>query len=212
MRPNSAEEWQRLTKLYGEMSDGQVQELAESYSDLTEFAQPILRDELKKRGMDDPQAPATEPPLRRNPQEEGDGAGEAKPVEYSWMVLLCQCDSNEHAYQLQEVLYREGIDSWVDNEKSPGRHGLRYPEVLVAPDQLEKARRIAAQPIPQGILNDAKNLQSEDFVAPRCPRCKSEEVLLVTTEPTNQWQCDECGAKWSDRVPVDSSARSQPTS
>ena len=42
-------EWTRLTQLYGEMGDLELREL--DPRDLTEVAQQVLRDELRKRGL-----------------------------------------------------------------------------------------------------------------------------------------------------------------
>ncbi len=58
-------EWQRLTAHYGAMGDEELQELAEAYDSLTELAQEILRDELRKRKLPEPclnQAEDTTPP------------------------------------------------------------------------------------------------------------------------------------------------------
>jgi hypothetical protein len=207
MRPSPVEEWQRLTKLYGEMSDGELLQLAEGYTDLTEIAQPILRDEMKKRGLGDPTAPTAKAPVPQEP--EGDGEGES--VEYTWKVLLCQCDTTEEAYYLKAALKRQDLDAWITEPDATTITGVRFPKVFVAADQLEEAQRIAAQPIPQDILDEAKEPLPEDFVAPECPRCHSSESLLVSIEPTNQWRCDECGAEWSDPAPAEA-APSEPVS
>ena len=47
-------DWQSLTKLYGEMSDEELLELDAQLGDLTEMAQQVLRDEMKKRGLSRP--------------------------------------------------------------------------------------------------------------------------------------------------------------
>jgi hypothetical protein len=206
MRSNPAEEWQRLTSLYAEKSDEELLELGADFKDLTEFAQPNLRDEMKKRGLGEPTAPTAKRSQPQPPPEHADTAGESELVEYSWMVMLCRCDTTEQANQLQDALYRGGVDAWIQNEKSPGRHGLRYSELLVAPDQLDEARRIAAQPLPQDILDAANAPPLEDFVPPACPKCHSENSLLEGSEPTNSWRCDDCGYEWSEAASGDDNA------
>jgi hypothetical protein len=50
-------EWRRLTEHYAGMYDEELLDLARDYKDLTEMAQQVLRDEMKKRGLSDPTAP-----------------------------------------------------------------------------------------------------------------------------------------------------------
>jgi hypothetical protein len=57
------EEWKRLSALYSEMSDGELLELKDALNDLTDGAQCVLRDELKKRHLWDVASPVG--PARR---------------------------------------------------------------------------------------------------------------------------------------------------
>jgi hypothetical protein len=57
MQTSPAEEWQRLTEHYREMSDEALEELALDFGDLTETAQQALSSEMRMRGLDDPLAP-----------------------------------------------------------------------------------------------------------------------------------------------------------
>jgi hypothetical protein len=219
MRPTPADEWQRLTKLYSEMPDGALLELAETYGDLTEIAQPILRDEMKKRGLgEDVLQPPPDPSGRKTAfarivprfsesdrdAETPEDGGHAEPLhEYTWKTELCSCNSSEEAWQICEVLRLAGIESWTDSPAAEQALDLRNIRILVAADQLDEARAVTARPIPQDIIDQSK-MPDEEFVAPTCPKCRSEEVLLVANEPTNQWRCDECGAEWSDSAPANS--------
>ena len=51
MPTDPLEEWRRLTALYSEMGDIEIQDLADQINDLTPTAQQVLRDELKKRTL-----------------------------------------------------------------------------------------------------------------------------------------------------------------
>jgi hypothetical protein len=51
------EEWRRLTAHYAGMWDDELLNLAADYKDLTEMAQQVLRDEMRKRKLGDPSAP-----------------------------------------------------------------------------------------------------------------------------------------------------------
>ncbi len=54
MQNDPAGEWTRLTRLYGEKSDEELLALAEEFGNLTEIAQGVLRDELRKRKLEEP--------------------------------------------------------------------------------------------------------------------------------------------------------------
>ncbi len=125
--------------------------------------------------------------------------------DYTWKTVLRDCDSPEQAMQLQEALRRAGIESWV---KFDGHTTAFVPrierqltvaglQILVAADQLEEARMIAAKPIPQDIIDDSK-VEVPEFVAPKCPRCGAGDPILVDVNPANTWQCEQCGREWTE--------------
>jgi hypothetical protein len=203
MQSNPAEEWQRLTEHYRGMLDGELEELADSFGDLTETAQQVLRNELRSRGLDEPGAKkaaaryaAPAAPARFASQADksnGDEEGDL-PKGYTWKTPLCECDTSAEAYQLKQVLQRAGIDSWIEgaNSRSGG-----YPKVLVAADQLEQAIEIANQPIPQEIVEESR-IEVPEYVPPTCPKCGAEDPVLESAEPTNAWLCEACGEQWSE--------------
>ena len=61
MQGNSAQDWQELAERYREMSDGELEELAFDFADLTETAQQVLRSELSKRRLELPPTGAESP-------------------------------------------------------------------------------------------------------------------------------------------------------
>jgi len=220
MQSDPGIEWQRLTRLYGEKSDEELLELGDDFGNLTEVAQQVLRDETKKRGLPAPQGPRPQPPPDRRPSfgqwnrataepngaldPEDDDAGPQDfenndlPREYTWKTLLCTRDTQEEAWQISEVLKRAGIESWIE-APAQGSLDVTGPRVVVAADQLDEARAIAARPIPQDIVDQSKT-PVEDFEAPTCPQCGAADPLLEAIEPCNQWRCEACGAEWKDAV------------
>src|ERR1035441_8004448 len=127
MQADPMAEGQRLTQLYREMGDGELEELDADSSDLTEVAKQVLRDEMKKRGLNEPREPSTEPNrtgsfgaskwgtgIDAAAGEEAAEEGES-PVEYTWKLPLCECEDSEKVWQIQEVLRQAGIESWKDN-------------------------------------------------------------------------------------------------
>jgi hypothetical protein len=243
MQSNPIVEWQRLSELYREKSDEELQELAADFADLTEAAQQALRGEMRSRGLGDPeasrgsardgqdapaQAASSLPPsdlIAERTSEAlveqagglmglGAGAprlvsdqpeavdGEEGPHEYTWKTPLCECETQEQAWQLTEALKRAGIESWIESRESysPYRHvGLdaRGPRVMVAADRLEEAQRIAAQPIPQEIVDQAR-LALPEYEPPACPNCGATEPVLEGVDPANTWRCEACGKPWEE--------------
>ncbi len=217
MQDDPVRYWQDLTGNYRQMSDRELLELAANPEELTEVAQQVLRDEMRLRRLEKGRpAPAMASTPDFNPSAHSDNVGgpfldtyapppedleEGAPAEYTWKTLLCDCESNDHAWQLFEALKRHGIESWV-RQVSPYSTDIRGPQVYVAADQLDQAQVVAAKPIPQDIIDDWNTVVPE-FELPICPQCGSkEEVVLECTEPSNSWHCEACGAEWTDAEPA----------
>lgn len=199
MLDNPEKEWRRLTELYADMYDEQLQELAADFGNLTEMAQQVLRDEMKKRGLSDPTQPKPPQslPVRFTAPEPGEAAGE-EPAEFTWKTDLCACEDWKHAWQIREALRLAGIESWIDSSSRYGNGGTG-PRVQVAADQLDEARQVIAQPIPQEII-DESNTDIPEFEAPHCPQCGTQDAVLISVEPVNTWSCEACGREWSEAV------------
>ena len=224
-------EWRRLTEHYREIGDEELLQLAAGVADLTETAQQALAQEMRSRGLVDPRSPgqpthhaestihAIESPLRGDempedpdsitsaagllgtrapqlvpdtPDADEDDTGEH---DYTWRTYLCECETRQQAMELCEVLKRAGIDCWIAS------YGLVYPRVLVAADQLDQARAIAARPIPQQIIDDSKT-EAPEYELPKCPKCGAEDPILESVEPANHWRCEQCDHEWTETAEV----------
>jgi hypothetical protein len=223
MQADPIAEWQRLTDHYRQISNEELRELAWDFGDLTEQAQQALRAEMQSRGLSDPQAPPTAPPSNVPAavriEEESNPESPALPLghffgsmpqivpdvpdtdadddgahDYTWKTVLCDCDTNEQAQELSAALHQAGLDSWVQPSVEFGRS---YARVLVAADQLEQARAIAAQPVPKQTAAESKE-DVPEFEPPKCPKCGTEDPVLEAVDPTNTWLCEQCGEQWSD--------------
>jgi ribosomal protein S27E len=213
-------EWRRLTDYYRELSDEQLQELAADFADLTEVAQQVFQSEMRSRGLPPPQAPgAAEKSAAgastatgiaqtgsRNgrqvaPLSEADDAlATDGPREYTWKTLLCECNDREQAWQLCEMLRRAGVDSWIEGPGLYSPHAemdVTNPRVLVAADQLDQARMVAASPIPQEVVDESRMTMPE-FVTPTCPGCGAADPALEGVKLVNSWRCEVCGRRWTD--------------
>jgi len=218
MQTDPMEEWRRLTALYSEMGELEIRDLASQINDLTPNAQQILRDELKKRGISE--TPSSSAQGRQGPllnsaeirwnseEDRALNSDEDGATEYTWKTALYRSDSEDEANLRCEMLRRAGIDSWL--QKPGSRFAVPWDDDLgdgaiqinVAADQLEQALAIVAQPIPQDIINEQKELEaSPGYEVPVCPKCGAEDPTLESVEPTNNWLCESCGHNWSDPVP-----------
>jgi hypothetical protein len=106
----------------------------------------------------------------------------------------------EHANLLREALQRAGIESWLDSQGESVHHkGIEFatPRVMVAADQLEQARVIAANPIPEQTVEEQKNA-TPVFEMPRCPHCGAKDPALEGVDPFNLWRCESCGNQWTE--------------
>jgi hypothetical protein len=224
MHTDPVMEWRRLADHYRALGDEELQLLAFEFGDLTEMAQQSLRSELQSRGLGAPeaivQAARNPAPMRgstspRRPSGEipdqladasadDDSAEDAETDgpqhDYTWKVLLCECSTGKYAWQLSQALRRAGIDSWVDG---PGRYSplgdldTTNPRVLVAADQVEEARAVAAQPIPQDIVAESEE-EPADYIAPNCPGCGAADPVLESADPVNAWHCEVCDREWTE--------------
>ncbi|MFZ0746999.1 MAG: hypothetical protein WAM85_21530 [Terracidiphilus sp.] len=209
MQNNPLEAWQRLSDLYREMGDEELRELDENLGDLTEVAQQVLRDEMRKRRLDEPHAAENveenaghredleSGPAVRAPEAADAIADSDLGHEYTWKTLLCECDNHAKAWQISETLKRAGIESWLEGPQSTFQFDGNSPRVLVAADQLEQARGIAARPIPQEII-DQSEADVPEFELPVCPRCGAADPALESVDPVNTWRCETCQKLWTD--------------
>lgn len=213
-------DWQRLTDLYRKMYDDELLNLAADAADLTETAQQALRQEMRSRGLGEPQDASTprkipEPMRERRAallgslvdapklvsdtpeiEEENDGLHE-----FTWKTPLCECEDAETAWQIHEVLRRAGIESWTEGTEgsySPySQLDQRSHRVLVAADRVDVAQEIIARPIPQEIVEQSK-MQAPEFEPPVCPKCGAGDPVLEGVDPFNSWKCEACGTEWTE--------------
>jgi hypothetical protein len=216
MQADPMEQWRSLTTLYGEMGDLEIRELAANLGDLTEVAQQVLRDEIKKRGLNEKPSPSalirgsdardaeTWDDLESDVEEGDADHGEAS-LGYTWKTVLCNSESADEAWIKCQMLHRAGIESWM--ERRGARHAIPWADelgvgdiqILVGADQLDEARAVIAQPAPTDIVEELKTYDgATEYVLPTCPMCGAEDPVLESADPVNSWECEACGHTWTD--------------
>lgn len=114
-------------------------------------------------------------------------------------VSVAECRTTDDAQFLAYLLSERGIRSGI---LVPGdKMDLRLPQIKVAPEHEELARRILAEPVPAGTREDYDAAPEIDVPPhPCCPACRSDEVVLDGIESGNQWRCEHCGKAWTEIV------------
>ena len=188
---NQAEESRRCRELYAQMSEVELQALAEKLSDLTEFAQQALREEFSKRGLEmKAQAAARHEFL---PDEDD-------------LVDCYRAHDSTAARLVMKFLDSSGIPSCLFAAFGENLQRM-YPVhdtggmIKVLKRDAERAHELVALYFPQ---DQGGN---EDF-AVRCPRCNSSDVIFESLHPGTSdraissakfnWTCGNCGNQWKD--------------
>jgi len=78
---------------------------------------------------------------------------------------------------------------------------LRLPQVRVAPEEVESARRVLAEPVPAGMRESYdSHSEIETFRPPCCRTCGSDEVVRDGIGAGNQRRCEHCATAWTEMI------------
>lgn len=190
-----AAQYRDLVTLYGTYGDGELIELGRGMADLTEMAQEALKGELTRRGLKIPPAGA---PVEARVLTDEDLADMRTYAESAPAECIFDFDDDNAASAAYYALTRKGIEAIV---VSPGRAKFdnRGPRVVVTPKDAERATAILSQPTTDQLRSETEEVP-EEFALPHCPVCGSEETLLESVDPVNQWRCDDCGHTWLEET------------
>ena len=208
MEADPAREWQRLQEVYSQMSEDELQSVAEEAYGLTDVAKQVLASEIKSRGLNivlAEDAPGNEEEV---PIE--DASTEVFDPEDIELVSVHTSWAEGDARTAKNILDEAGIPSYfgpenlkkVSNYKGSYERGVN---LKVRAELREGAVRILAQQWPKSD-NAAPDPELPDSDI-RCPKCHSDEVVLDSAENKDSieddaevfhWHCDACGYKWQD--------------
>lgn len=190
-----AEQYERLTRLYGEFGDKELLALARDMSDLTETAQEVLRAEIAHRRLDlPPQVSGLAADAAVDDTTSRNRFGSVAPEDCVWEFA-----ENEDALAAGEALRAAGIECEVILP-SAERFDWRAPRLAVVPEDIARATAILSQPIPEEFKILVRT--RDQFVVPICPGCGAADPLLESIEPTNQWRCEVCDRVWLESDPA----------
>jgi len=134
---DSEQERRRLTALYSQMAEGELQEIATEASTLTEVARSVLSDEFQRRGME----PVAEVP------------GVTREFEFQDLVTIRQFRDLPEAILARGVLESAGIETFLADDNivrmdwfiSNLVGGIK---LKVRKEDLEAANEVLQEPVP----------------------------------------------------------------
>ena len=204
-----AGEWLRISEHYRHLSDSELLVLARQRSELTDFAQQSLAQELNQRRLKvEAEVPNEEsPPVPPIPETPSDSSYD----EDRRLVRLCTVWSLPDALQVQTLLDRAGIPFFMGPEKATGvdavtSNFVNGVDVQIMNIGLPWARQAMQNYVPANEPPE-KPEEGASETPVRCPKCHSAEVVFerlvtdpatVAIAPIYNWTCDSCGHRWED--------------
>jgi hypothetical protein len=198
--PNPEAERQRLAWVYAEMSDGELQKLAQDAASLTEVAREVLRLELARRKL---QIALNYPPP------------DAENLKHESPVIVGRFRDVPEALLAKSVLDSEGIESFLADENTIRMDWLWSNlmggiKLWVRAENSAVAADLLREKFPEGIDVEGEPEQKQD----RCPKCQSADIsfeelnrsasylslLVGVPVPVKHigWRCRACGHQWED--------------
>jgi hypothetical protein len=192
----------RLSTLYGDMSDGELQEIANEAPRLTDIARQTLAEVIAGRGLDIRLADFI--PL--------------DDVELQELVKVGSFRDLPEALLAKGALEAAGLECHLADDNivrldwfiSSGLGGIK---LRVRKQDVNEALAVLGEPIPETF--DVEGVGS--FEQPRCPRCGSVDIAhqagldkrfalpalwalggIPIPVLRNDWKCQSCGAEWQE--------------
>ncbi|HWC17229.1 MAG TPA: hypothetical protein VG498_09445 [Terriglobales bacterium] len=213
------EEWSRLTDLYTQMSEGELEKLASEAYELTDMARDALRGEISRRGLKVELRTQAALPEVAPPEERPEGFD----PEQLDLVGVGRAYDLEEARRLRQVFDQAGIPSYFGPENVENVEKLKSSfdaleaeaeklgfktgiDVKVPSSTAQLAYRALAQ-APRDPDEDNDSAEDEADYMAVCPRCHSSEIVFqgldensskLSDDAKYSWSCDACGYQWKD--------------
>jgi len=203
-----ASESLRLSEHYRRMTDGELIELAQNPSSLTEMAQVALAQEIHSRRLTVP--PPEKPVIPAPPPDEPEA--DDPYAEERTLVTIREVYSLRDAMQISRILDVAGIPFYLGPEKAMSVDavtsnygaGIDVKVMRVGAPWAFDALRRNYEPKDEP---PEEKLVCDETVVVRCPRCRSEDVAFDrlsgdASGPGDKrkfhWTCGACGKEWQD--------------
>jgi hypothetical protein len=198
--PGAARGQDELATRYAEMSDGELEKVAQDFTSLTDQARSALSAELAKRGLPVPAAAQ---------------ASSGDEIDIQNLVTICKFRDLPEALLAKGSLESSGIECFlVDDNMVRLEWFFTYliggVKLQVQAEDAEAANQILDEPIPDEFDVEGVGAYSQ----PTCPKCQSLDVsfeelnkpvaytsaLLRVPMPVHNkgWKCQSCGHQWED--------------
>ncbi len=213
------QEWRRLQGLYAEMSEAELEAVADDGYELTDIAKQALHAEISRRGL---QVVVRLAPAPRETNEEA--LGDLDPADLE-LTPVSVVEKRDQAEWVKTILNDAGIPCYFGNDLVEDVDRLQFLEngafgVKVRTVDQERAR--------YALKDFAAKFENDDEEAPdftgRCPKCHSTEIVfqgldshapeeagsdclekaaadtseVAYTDANYNWSCDACGYQWKD--------------
>jgi hypothetical protein len=201
LNSDESKERLRLSHTYAAMTDGELLKLASNPESLTDAAWEALEDELDRRHLELPAAPAD-----RRPE-----------IDFRKLVVIRQFRDLPEALLAKGSLESAGIQCFLRDENLVRldwfiSNFVGGVKLCVNPEDAENAQRLLDEPILEGMYVHGVGLYEQ----PRCPKCQSLDVnfqeldrpvaylsaFLRVPMPIQRkgWRCHSCNAEWEDEA------------
>ena len=196
-----------LSEVYRSKSDGELEVIADTAYELTDLACQALQAEISARGLD-LQLRNTPLPKQSSPDPVFDPIyNEDRDI--SAPTWVCKVESPLEAQQAKELLQDAGIISFFGEDTTdPSLFPSDFSQgvdLLVPWADAQRAGIILRRWMPS--TDTTVELDESSAPPVLCPKCKSDEVVLLRVikkpddDPKNskfKWRCDACSQTWID--------------
>jgi DNA-directed RNA polymerase subunit M/transcription elongation factor TFIIS len=214
-----ATEWRNLQDVYSQMTEDELQAVADEAYDLTDVARQVLRSEIKTRQLEiqlreEPPEPSE---AAESVEEDDEAFGEEQKEQFDpedlELVEFCRIWDPNEARRVKKIMDLAGVPSYLgpDNLEDVNLYVGSYEKgaALKVPyrfNQLALRALSNASTDETRTEPDDGSAEVRSFI--RCPNCNSPEVVFHNLEKKSaqdddlearfNWSCDACGHQWQD--------------
>ncbi len=211
-------EWRRLAETYSQMSEEELQVVADEAYELTDIARDVLQSEIRNRGLSIAlrEAPSSEEELEPEPLVDADADSDAEFEEEEFdpreldLVAGQRVWDVEEARKIKRIYDDAGVPSYfgpdllerVEDYRGSFEHGVEF---RVRDRDHQRSMGAVANAYANAPDNGSPEPPPSEY---RCPKCNSEEIVFEELERESpdqpdylskfKWRCDACGHQWTD--------------